>query len=720
MKKILLLITVFIFSNAFAELKTANIFSDNMVLQRNTKVPVHGTAEPGEKITVSFNNQTVSAVTDDSGKWIVMLSPMAACKKGQDIKISSNTNSVIIKNVLIGEVWICSGQSNMEMPLWSNSPRWRAIDGDKHAREGRNDLIRYVTVKRQISNYPTTKTFPMKWSPMTSDNVFAFSATAFYFGQELQKALDIPVGLISSCWSGSKIEPWIPPAGFDSVPELKNIAYSVNAKLPGTPEFTATNKKIIETYEKWLADFKRAAAANQPLPEFPKYPAEAVPYSGVQNPAMTYNNMIYPLLPFAVKGAIWYQGCGNLGDGKLYGKKLQALLNGWRKVFDNPEFHFHLVQLAPYTYKNPTALPLLWETQHQFAASNKNTHIAIINDIGDFKDIHPHNKKDVGKRLALLAAKYTYGKKNLKADSPELASWKIKGNKFILKFKNVEKWQTGKEDKNFEVADIYGIWHKAKFEINNTDLIVYADNVPEVFQLRYMWHQHPKGNLWNEAGLPLGAFRCGKESSSNQLVKTIRPNATLIFECDLRTATQSDGSVKYTTDNSASFKNKVRKITYHISLKNKNGNSEWAVITMDAFTDDVSKIGIPVLNSKFVFAGKVKNLTVVTNSKNIRTKSAAEGYIEFSPYNYAPANVKKIPNASDKFFDFGDEIFNSGNYGTMQIHNPAEKETIFAFNSFVTKTHDCGIGNSPNENTDWTFRRNSDSYSQATLKVYAE
>ena len=719
MKKLLFLLAASVFSCVYAEVKLSTIFGDNMVLQRNVKVPIHGTAAPREKVTVQFNGQKVSTTADSTGKWIVYLAPMPACKKGQDIKIYSDKNAVTVKNVLIGEVWLCSGQSNMEMPLWTDKPRWRATDGNIHAKEGRNDLIRYVTVKHQISNYASPGTLPMQWHPMTDDNVFSFSATAFYFGQELQKALDIPVGLISSCWSGSKIEPWIPPAGFDSVPELKTTAYAVRAKLPGTPEYAATNKKIIAAYEKWLADFKLAAANNQPRPDFPKYPSEAVPYPGVQYPAMTYNKMIYPLLPFAIKGAIWYQGCSNVNEGKLYGKKMQALLNGWRKVFENPELHFYLVQLAPYTYKNPTALPQIWEVQQQFARDNKNTGTAIINDIGDFKDIHPHNKKDVGKRLAMLAAKHTY-KQNIKADSPELASWEIKGNKFILKFKNVEKWITKNTDKNFEVADIYGIWHRAKFEISNTDLIVYADNVSEVYQLRYMFHQHPKGNLWNEVGLPLGTFHCGKEMTASPLVNKLHPNAALIYECNLLNATTPDGSVKYTINNSASFKGKVKKIIYHVILKPKDKYSEWAVISMDAFTDDVRKIGIPVQKSGFSFAGPVKNIQVTTNSKNIKTKSAAVGRIEFWSGNYGYANVSNVPNASSTLFDFGDEKINGGNYGSMQIHNPAEKETIFAFNSFTTSAHDLGLGNRPQGNPDWTFAKNSKSYSQAILKIYAE
>ena len=346
--------------------------------------------------------------------------------------------------------------------------------------------------------------------------------------------------------------------------------------------------------------------------------------------------------------------------------------------------------------------------------------MAVISDIGDFKDIHPHNKKDVGKRLALLALKYTFGKTAIKADSPRLASFEIKDGKFILKFKNVEKWQNNGNDKNFEIAGTDGKWIRAAFEINGTDLIVSAPGVKDPLALRYMWHQHPKGNLWNEAGLPLGAFRCEKKFDNSPVVKTIAANASLIYECDLKNATFPDGSIKYITDNSASFKGKVKKIIYSVELVSSQNNREWAVIGMDAFTDDVKKIGVPVIKTDFTFAGTVKNLKVITNSKNIKTKSAPEGRLEFFPRNFTNKNIDNIPGASDAAFDFGDKAERGGNYGSMQIHNPAAKETIFAFNAFTKPTKDIGLGNNPKGHPDWTFSGSGKNYSQAILKVYAE
>lgn len=510
MKKITFLFAVLLLSSLHAEVKFATIFTNHMVLQRNVKLPIHGTAAPNEKITVTFAGQTVTTAADKNGKWCVELAPLAVSKKGLELKAAGAKNNAVIRNVLVGDVWLCGGQSNMEMQMWTQNPRWRATDGLKHVQEGRNDLIRFVKVPKTYSFIPAQTTKPMQWVIANGNNATVLSATAFYFGQELYKSLEVPIGLLVSCWSGSRIEPWISPYGFDSVPQLKNISFAINAKKAGTPEYKATNAKIQKIYEKWLADFKKAAAENKPRPAFPSYPAEAVPYKSVQNPTMAYNCMIYPLLPFAVKGAIWYQGCSNLGEGMNYFYKMQALVNAWRKDFNDANMPFYFVQLAPYTYKNPFALPATWEAQHKFALADKNSAMAVINDIGDFNDIHPHNKKDVGKRLSLLALKYTYGQSSLKADSPELIKHEVKDGKFILKFKNVEKWINKNIDKNFELSSDNKKWHKAKFEIQGTDITVFADTVKNPTHLRYMWHQHPQGNLWNEAGLPLGAFRCKK------------------------------------------------------------------------------------------------------------------------------------------------------------------------------------------------------------------
>lgn len=704
----------------FADVKLADIFCDHMVLQRDVKVPIHGTAAPNEKITVTFNGQTVSTTADAKGRWTAFLAPMSANKKGQILKAAGAKNSAAIANVLIGDVWLCGGQSNMAMNMWTNNPRWRATDGNKHVAEGRTDFIRFVTVPTKISPLPFDGKIQLKWIMANGNNAVSLSATAFYFGQEMFKALDVPIGLVVSCWSGSRIEPWIPPVGFDSVPALKNTAFEVNAKIPGTPEYKQINTQITSIYEKWLAAFKKAVAENTPRPTPPAYPKAAVPYPGLQYPTMAYNRMIYPLLPFAVKGAIWYQGCSNLGDGANYFYKLQALTNGWRKVFDNPDMPFYIVQLAPYTYPSPYALPLIWETQQKFANAAKNVKLAIINDIGDFKDIHPHNKKDVGKRLSLLALKYTHGKTALKADSPQLTSFEVKDGKFILKFKHVEKWLLNGKDDNFELADIRGNWERAKFEVKGTDIIVSSDKVKSPSSLRYMWHQHNRGNLWNEAGLPLGAFRCEQKIDTDNFAKSISENTSLIYECDLKTATQADGSIKYIQDNSAKFTGKVKKIIYYIELVNKKGDKDFAFIMMDAFTGDVRKIGVPVIKSGFSFAGKVKNLKVITNSKNIKTQSADEGRIEFWPKNYKNTNEAKIPGANNNVFDFGDTPVAGGNYGSMQIHNPTLKETIFAFNGFVKKDHDLGLGNQKKGHPDWTFAGNSNTYSKAILKVYAE
>lgn len=515
--KMLLLPTLILGSLAVqGKVEVASVFGNNMVLQQGRKVPVWGKALPNEKITVRFDGQTVSTTTAKNGKWMLYLAPMKANAAGQTLEVLGKTEKVKFNNILIGEVWLCSGQSNMHVPMWSKTPNYRAANGDKDVKAGVNPMIRIVSLeKRGIAKLPIEQQH-IVWNPLNEKTGLPFSAVAFYFGQALYKQLKVPIGLVASNWPGTRIEPWTPQEGFNSVPELKQLAFEGNAKIPGTKEYKEQNAKAIQLYENWLKEYKKAVAAGKLPPLPPEYPAELRYLRGNLQPSSIYNKMIHPLVPFAFRGVIWYQGCSNIYngyDGPMYAYKMQALLNGWREVFKQPDMPFYFVQLAPFRYgkKDPYKLPVIWEAQHSFAQKNRDTQVkmAVINDVGDYDDIHPRDKKTVGNRLALLALRYTYNKKEIKADSPELKKWQIKGNQVILDFDFVEKWIAKGEVKHFEVAGKDQIWQQATMKVQGKTLLISSEKVNAPVMLRYMWHHTVTGNLFNEAGLPLGTFRCG-------------------------------------------------------------------------------------------------------------------------------------------------------------------------------------------------------------------
>jgi len=452
-----------------AKVAMAPVFGDNMVLQRELPAAVWGVADPNEDVTVSFAGQTVKARANDKGEWKLRLSPMPACKENRTLTAAGKGNTVTVANVLVGEVWLCSGQSNMELPMWGGSPRFRDRNGALIASLSNYPLIRFSRMANYDFSVTPRTDYPMQWQAIRPDNVAPLSATAFYYGVELFRALDIPIGLVTSHWGGTRIEPWTPPCGFESVPSLKGIVDSLGSLKPPT--------KGVKGLQ--------------------------------QQPTVLFNRMIYPFVPYTFRGAIWYQGCSNLGDGAAYCDKMHALLNGWKKVFENPDLKFYFVQLAPFTYGGDgKALPVLWEAQQKFADEEKDAGMAVITDVGDLHDIHPNDKETVGRRLALLALNRDYGFKAVKADSPTLKESKVENGKFVLTFNHAASWYTAGNQpvKNFEVAGEDGNFVEAKAEIKGAQLVVGSDKVAAPKQLRFMGDQTCEGNLYSEACLLPGAF----------------------------------------------------------------------------------------------------------------------------------------------------------------------------------------------------------------------
>ena len=706
---------VFSASVAMADVKLPEIFGNEMVIQRETDAPVWGWAEPGEKVTVTGSwGKSAETVTPKDGKWMVKL---ATPKAGGPFSITvQGKNKIELKDVLAGEVWICSGQSNMEWPVV------RANDAQKEIAEAKYPKIRLFHVQKASKTTPQTS-LKAQWKTCTPENIPAFSAVGYFFGRELNKELKVPVGLINSSWGGTRIEPWTPPVGFAKIPELKSISEQVQAKIPGSVLNKKLTEQAIGNYEKWIKKAQDDLKSGKEITLPASFPNDLIPYSSHQSPTMLYNAMIHPLVPFAVRGAIWYQGESNRGDGAIYREKMEALIDGWRTVFNNKDLAFYFVQLAPYDYRNaPYALPIIWEAQMDVAKSVPGTGIAIINDIGNLKNIHPTNKQEAGRRLALLALNKTYGQKELTCESPKFKEMKIEKNAIQITFDNAKSLKTrdGKPVSWFEICGVDGIFKNAKADISENVVTLTADGVDKPCAVRFAWHMLAEPNLVNEAGLPASAFRAGKVPVRGAL-NTMIPDAKdfkIVYTFDPSKPRLVDDGKKivYETDKSAEIKGEIEKIGYALILNGK----DYVFVSMDPFTKDLKKIGVPDAASGAKFQTKISNIKVDSNVKGIVSGTFKDGgNIEFWGSNYAPANAAKVPGASNSSFDFGDQ--QSGNapgYGSMQVHNFAKKQTIFAFNNFRAGPNaDLGIGNAPGSNTDWTFSRSASKYKSAKLYI---
>ncbi|MFO7937740.1 MAG: sialate O-acetylesterase [Kiritimatiellia bacterium] len=453
--------TVFLSLTAtlYAKVKLPSVFSSGMVLQQGQNIPVWGQADPGEAVTVTFAGQSSKATADKNGKWTLELKPLKASAKPAVFTVKGY-DTVTFRDVLVGEVWFCSGQSNME---WRMS---NIENAEKEIPEADNPLIRHFKVGRKSSPVPLDDIVSenhSQWIKTTPETIPGISAVAYMFGRRLHQELKVPVGLINSSWGGTRIEPWIPSSGFKGIEALDDI------------------RKHVET-----ADPKNA---------------------------ILWNGMVAGLVPYAVKGAIWYQGESNRRDGMLYIEKTRALVNGWRKEWGIPDLPYYLVQLAPYKYggNEPYILPEMWEAQAAIPDAIKNTGYTVINDIGNLTDIHPRNKQDVGLRLANQALNRTYGRKNIEWSGPVYKSFKIEKNRIRLSFEYNRELRTrnGKAPDWFEICGPDGRYEKADAVIDGETVLISSPKIEHPAGFRYAWHQLAEPNLVNHLGLPTGAFRGG-------------------------------------------------------------------------------------------------------------------------------------------------------------------------------------------------------------------
>jgi sialate O-acetylesterase len=488
-----------------AEVKLPAIFSDGMVLQQAQLVRIWGVADVSEDVKVTFGEQSHSSITDPTGKWSITLNPMSANAQPADLVVAGK-NTITLKNVLVGEVWICSGQSNMQWTVQQAGKAQEEIAAANHPQ------IRMFNVERRPNMTPETDC-KGTWKEATSANVGEFSAVGYFFGRHLHHVLKVPVGLINTSWGGTRVEAWTSREALEERP--------CAAEMLGDWKDAAFEQRKAD----WQAQVQKIDAENAKLPaaeqKKSKPPAPRAPEAPTKtphHPSVLFNGMVAPLVPYAVKGAIWYQGESNQRRAFQYQELLPTMINDWRKQWMEP-FSFYIVQLANFGNGKPVTkepgIPDTWaelqEAQTLTAQTLDKCGIAIINDIGEQNDIHPKNKQEVGRRLALWALAKDYGKAGAEYCGPLYLSSVLKEDKIRVQFTHTGsglKTRDGGEPKCFQItgADQKWVWAKAKIE--GSEVVVWSESVPKPIGVRYAWASWPvDANLINAEGLPASCFR---------------------------------------------------------------------------------------------------------------------------------------------------------------------------------------------------------------------
>ena len=510
---------------AASELKVAKIFSDNMVLQRDMSDPVWGWANPGEKITVQFDGQEKSTIADSNGKWMVRLDPLAASCEPKILTIIGKTERQEFTNVVVGDVWLCSGQSNM-----ASSFRYLGILDE--IKDVDYPMIRLGGFGDKVNPIPTELIFPRNgWSICNTKNLQNYPCVPYYFAFYLWKELQVPIGVIQASEGSSSIEAWMPPESFATQEKFKS----------GLAEIEKVQKQYRE-YSNYSLDEKKRIAIEISQDKYgcvlkgrllhEELTAELAEYffrfSLLLKPACLYNYEIRPLIPFAIRGAIWYQGGTDATWHKNiipdYALKQKALVESWRKLWGQGDFPFYFVQIAP-CFKLSPDMPEFWLEQYKAAGDVKNSAMIATLDIGDVKDVHPKNKKDVGLRLALLALKNTYGRRNIVASGPVYKSMQIVDGKIMVAFDCVGGGLTtkdGKEPDSFEVAGDDERFYPARAAIVGEKIAVSSPDVAKPQHVRYAWSYVANPNLRNKEGLGTFPFNTAepffKQKSMEQRV----------------------------------------------------------------------------------------------------------------------------------------------------------------------------------------------------------
>lgn len=493
-------------AGAQAELWMPSIFSSHMVLQQKQANPVWGKGDPGAVLTITFGTEVnevpvterQQVTVDANGKWQAALKAKRADGKVYDLRVSHGAESLYFEDILIGEVWVCSGQSNMQ---WAVD---QAANPEVEIPAANYPNLRLFYVTRKTAETPQEDAATdHQWVPCTPEVATKFSAVAYFFGRDLHTALNVPVGLIHTSWGGTPSESWTSAEAAAAEPAFAPITERWNQTVANYPE---AMKAFEAATAEWQAKKDKGEATDQDKPRPPQGPDSPHRISSL------YNAMINPLIPYGIKGAIWYQGESNAGRAFQYRTIFPAMIKNWRTDWAQGDFPFYFVQLANFMERK--AEPVADDTwaelrEAQFMTlSLPNTGMASAIDIGEAKDIHPKNKQEVGRRLALWALKNDYKKRSTVPSGPLYKSHEIgKDGKVTISFDYAKDLQFHGEPVGFQIAgeDKQFVWANA--EIKGGKVVVWSDAVPAPTSVRYAWQANPAVSLYNGAGLPASSFR---------------------------------------------------------------------------------------------------------------------------------------------------------------------------------------------------------------------
>jgi sialate O-acetylesterase len=483
-----------------AEIRLPALFGSNMVLQRNQPVPVWGFSAPSESVSVSFNGQEKRTVASVNGRWSVTLDAMSG--GGPLEMIVRGSNTVRLTNILIGEVWIASGQSNMSFELEKDSDAGNAIAGSNVP------SIRLFNVKRLLSD-TLMDDVQGTWKECTPGVSGDFSAVAYYFGRNIYDSLKVPVGLIHTSWGGTAAEGWMPRGVLENDSDfLPIIQRWKNDSIAFPEKIKAFNEKLPAATEEWKKDSAEAVSLGRALPRKPTAPRGP---GHRDTPCGQFNGMLHPLIPFAMRGVIWYQGEGNAARAHQYRRLFPALITTWRSLWGQGDFPFYFVQL-PNLDRQPEPSKSGWAELREaqmMTLALPNAGMAVTIDVGDPKDLHPTNKRPVGERLALVALAKTYGRK-IPYAAPFVKDVQFSGSKAVVRFERTKdelRIRSGKKLLGFMLAGNDRTFHPAEAVLKGNEVTVTSSSVKKPVSVRYAWADNPECNLITKSGLPVAPFR---------------------------------------------------------------------------------------------------------------------------------------------------------------------------------------------------------------------